>query len=91
MSVQPKKRKENGVTLGMFSVILISMSIAVILAFFKIYVSNRIYYESKIVNKRYREVEALKAERKILQRKVEALKFKSEVLDTIFDLDEAGQ
>lgn len=89
MSTKYKKRKENGVTLGMLSVIVISMSIAVILAFFKIYVSNRIYYESKIVNKRYREVEALKAERKILQRKVEALKFKSEVLDTIFDMDEA--
>jgi cell division protein FtsL len=80
-----KKRKEpNGITLGMFSVILIMMTITLILALIKIYLSNQIYYESKKVNKIYQQVEALKAEKKILEQNVEALKFKNRVTDTIF-------
>jgi cell division protein FtsL len=80
-----KKRKEpNGITLGMFSVILIMMTITLILALIKTYLSNQIYYESKKVNKIYQQVEALKAEKKILEQNVEALKFKNRVTDTIF-------
>jgi cell division protein FtsL len=80
-----KKRKApNGITLGMLSVILITMAITLILTLIKIYLSNQIYYESKKVNKIYRQVEALKAEKKILEQNVEALKFKNRVTDTIF-------
>jgi cell division protein FtsL len=68
----------------MLSVILIAMAITLILTLIKIYLSNQIYYESKKVNKLYRQVEALKAEKKILQQNVEALKFKNRVTDTIF-------
>ncbi len=72
----------------MVSVILISMSIVLILTLIKIYLSNQIYYESKKVNKIYRQVEALKAERKILQENLEALKYKNRVTDTIFVIEE---
>ena len=72
----------------MVSVILISMTIVLILTLIKIYLSNQIYYESKKVNKMYRQVEALKAEQKILMQKVEALKYKNRVTDTIFVIDE---
>jgi cell division protein FtsL len=73
----------------MLSVILMVMAIVLILALMKIYLSNQIYYESKKVNKLYRQVEALKAERKILQQNVEALKFKNRVTDTIFVIGDA--
>ncbi len=80
-----KKTKEaNGITFGMISVIVISMTIVLILTIVKIYLSNQIYYESKKVNKMQREVNTLKAERVILQQNVEALKFKNKVTDTIF-------
>lgn len=84
-----KKHKEvNGITFGMISVIIISMTIVLILTIVKIYLSNQIYYESKEVNKMQREVNALKAERVILQQNVEALKFKNSVTDTIFVISE---
>jgi cell division protein FtsL len=79
-----KKKPPNGITFGMISVILMAMSIVLILALIKVYLSNQIYYESKKVNKMQRQVEALKAEKMILQQNVEALKFKNRVTDTIF-------
>jgi len=88
MSEMQKKKAPNGITFGMVSVILMSMTIVLILTLIKIYLSNQIYYESKKVNKIYRQVEALKAEKMILQQNVEALKFKNRVTDTIFVIDE---
>jgi len=77
-------KQTNGITFGMTSVVLMAMSIVLILALIKIYLSNQIYYESKHVNKMQREVAALKAEEVMLQQNVEALQFKNQVTDTIF-------
>lgn len=88
-SAKRKKRsKPNGITFGMATVVLISMVIVLILTTIKIYLSNQIYYESKVVNKMQREVAALKAEKIILEQSVEALKFKNRVADTIFVIQE---
>ncbi len=83
-----KKSNPNGITFGMVSVIVMSVTIVLILTMIKIYLSNQIYYESKKVNKMQREVSALKAEKVILQQSVEALKFKNRVTDTIFVINE---
>jgi cell division protein FtsL len=83
-----KKRVPNGITSGMIFVIVITMTIALILGLFKIYLSNRIYFESRKVNKTYREVVALKAEQRMLKQKIEALNFKQQIADTIFSLEE---
>ena len=88
MANKKKKSNPNGITFGMISVIFMSMAIVLILTMIKIYLSNQIYYESKKVNKMQREVQALKAEKIILQQSVEALKFKNRVTDTIFDINE---
>ncbi|WP_415406211.1 hypothetical protein ACLHDG_10620 [Sulfurovum sp. CS9] len=84
MASKKKKSDPNGITFGMISVIFMSVTIVLILAMIKIYLSNQIYYESKKVNKMQQEVETLKAEKIILQQSVEALKFKNRVTDTIF-------
>jgi len=83
-----KKSKPNGITFGMSMVILMSVSITLILTMIKIYLSNQIYYESKVVNKMQREVSVLKAEKRMLEQSVEALKFKNRVTDTIFVIHE---
>ena len=83
-----KKKAPNGITFGMVSVILMSMAIVLILTTIKTYLSNQIYYESKVVNKMTREVSALKAEKVMLKQKVEALRFKNRVTDTIFSIRE---
>jgi cell division protein FtsL len=87
VEVKNKKSEPNGITFGMVSVIIMSVTIVLILAMIKIYLSNQIYVESKIVNKMQREVSALKAEKVILKQSVEALKFKNRVTDTIFVID----
>jgi cell division protein FtsL len=84
MTSKKKSVEANGITFGMVSVIIMGVSIVLILAMIKIYLSNQIYYESKIVNKLQREVAALKAEEIMLKQNVEALKFKNQVTDTIF-------
>ncbi len=82
------KKKENGITFGMVSIIIMAMSIVLILTMIKIYLSNQIYYESKEVNKLIREVAALKSESLLLEQNVEALKYKNQVADTMFQLDD---
>jgi len=84
-----KRAAPNGITFGMVSVIIISMTIILMLTMTKIYLSNQIYYESKKVNKMQREVSALKAEKVILQQSVEELKFKNRVTDTIFVINDS--
>ncbi len=88
MVSKKKKLKPNGITFGMAMVILMSVTIVLILTTIKIYLSNQIYYESKVVNKMQGEVSVLKAEKVMLEQSVEALKFKNRVTDTIFVIQE---
>ena len=88
MASKKKKLKPNGITFGMAMVILMSVAIVLILTTIKIYLSNQIYYESKVVNKMKREVSVLKAKKVMLEQSVEALKFKNRVTDTIFVIKE---
>jgi cell division protein FtsL len=88
MAIRKKRSKPNGITFGMVMVILMSVTIVLILTTIKIYLSNQIYYESKVVNKMNTEVAALKAEKIMLEQSVEALKFKNRVTDTIFAIQE---
>jgi len=77
----------NGITFGMFVVIMLAMSIVLILTLIKIYLSNQIYHESKIVNGIKNEVAILKAEHAVLKQNLETIKFKTQVLDTIFVIE----
>jgi cell division protein FtsL len=81
-----KKNPPNGITFGMFAVILMSMAIVLILASVKIYLANQIYYQSKVVNKVQQEVSTLKIEKIMLEENVESLTFKHRVTDTIFTI-----
>ena len=83
-----KSRKPNGITFKMFSIIVMSMAIALILGMIKVYLSNQIYYESREVNRLQQHVSVLKVEKQLLEQKVEALKFKNRVTDTIFVIKE---
>ena len=89
MTSKKKRSAPNGITFGMVSVIIMSVTIVLILTMIKIYLSNQIYYESKKVNKMQREVSALKAEKVILKQSVEAMKFKNRVTDTIFVINDS--
>lgn len=64
--------------------IILTILLIFLLAFPKIYIRNNIYYTSKKVNKLLDEYEALKEENRILKQKLEYLRFKNQVLDTMF-------
>ena len=50
----------------------------------KINLKNEIYYKSRDISKLYNEYSILKEENRVLKRKLEYMKFKNRVLDTIF-------
>ncbi len=83
-----ERQKENGIETKNIIAIIIIVAILLSLAFFKIYLSSQIYYESKLVNKMRQELSVLQAEKEMLQKDVEALKFKNRVADTIFKIEE---
>ncbi|BCD60256.1 MULTISPECIES: hypothetical protein [unclassified Nitratiruptor] len=66
--------------------ILTFLVIAIIFAliFPKIYISNQIYYKSRKINKLLDDYEILKEEHRLLQQKLEQIRFKNQVLDSIF-------
>ena len=85
-----KRRRPRGITGGTLSIALIAMTIVVILALVKVYLSNRIYRESRAINNLSTEVAALKEEQSILRLHVQRLKYKIRIADTLFSLEESG-
>ncbi|BAF70138.1 hypothetical protein [Nitratiruptor sp. SB155-2] len=72
--------------LDLKDLILTFLVIAIIFAliFPKIYISNQIYYKSRKINKLLDDYEILKEEHRLLQQKLEQIRFKNQVLDSIF-------
>ncbi|WP_281950957.1 hypothetical protein [Nitrosophilus kaiyonis] len=64
--------------------IFLSMLIIFMLTFPKIYITNHIYYTSRDINKLLDEYKALKEENRLLKQKLEKIKYKNQVLDTMF-------
>ncbi len=65
-----------GVFLVLFTVLIVVLP--------KIYLKNEIYYKSRDISKLYNEYSILKEEHRVLKQKLEYIKFKNQVLDTIF-------
>ncbi|MBN2894953.1 MAG: hypothetical protein JXK05_03555 [Campylobacterales bacterium] len=67
---------------------LLSVMLMVILFFAilfpKIYLHNQIYYTSREVAKLKREYDALKEENRLIRAEVESIRFKNQILDTLF-------
>ena len=65
-------------------VFLLIMSITLLILFPKIYLQSQIYYKSRDIAVLKREYNALKEENHIIKNKVEAIRFKNQILDTLF-------
>jgi len=79
--VAPKKKLDFRYLLATYLVI----AFVVGLAFFKIYVHQQIYYESRKIAKLRAERDLLKEENRVIKSSVEAIRFKNQISDTIFD------
>ncbi len=64
---------------------LLILAIAWLLLFPKIYLQSQVYYKSRDISVLTGEYNVLKEENRILKTKVESIRFKNQVLDTMFD------
>ena len=65
-------------------VFLLIVAMALMVLFPKIYLQSQIYYKSRDIAVLKREYNALKEENHIIKSKVESIRFKNQVLDTLF-------
>jgi cell division protein FtsB len=63
--------------------LIILLAFITFLAWLKIFLASRIYYNSKIVNDLQQDASVLRAENDMLKQDIEALKFKTQVSDVI--------
>jgi len=67
-----------------FAYVFLMMSFFLMLAFPKVYLSEQIYFKSRDIAKLQGEYDVLKEENKLIQASVEEIKFKNQILDTLF-------
>lgn len=67
-----------------FLYMLLVITFIAVFAFPKIYINQQIYYTSRDIAKLQVEHATLKEENKLIHSKVESIKFKNQVLDTMF-------
>lgn len=67
-----------------FLYIFLTLSFITMFSFPKVYITQQIYFESRNIAKLKREYETLKEENNIITASVEAIRFKNQILDTLF-------
>lgn len=76
----PKRR----LNLNYYLYMLLTFVFIGMFAFPKVYITQQIYFESRSISKLKREYDTLKEENKIISASVEAIRFKNQILDTLF-------
>lgn len=76
----PKRKLDAGYFLYMSLILIFIM----MFAFPKVYITQQIYYTSRDIAKLKHEHDTLQEENKIISASVEEIKFKNQVLDTLF-------
>jgi cell division protein FtsB len=63
---------------------LLTLVFVLIILFPKIYITQQIYFKSREISKLKSEYDTLKEENKVIGASVEEIKYKNQVIDTIF-------
>ncbi len=77
-------RKKRNLDFNYFLYIIFSLLFVAMFAFPKIYITQQIYYKSREIAKLKIEYETLKEENRLISASVELIKFKNQILDTLF-------
>lgn len=64
--------------------VILTLSFILMFAFPKVYIANQIYFKSREIAKLQREDAMLKEQNKLITASVESIKFKNQILDTLF-------
>ena len=75
---------QKGVDLRYLIYILLSLSFVCLSIFPKIYIQQQIYFKSRDIAKLQAEYDTLKEENRLIKSSVESIKFKNQILDTLF-------
>ena len=78
--LNPKKELD----LNYFLYVLLSVFFMVALFFPKIYIQQQIYFTSRDIAKLKGEHDTLKEENRLIRASVESIRFKNQILDTLF-------
>ena len=70
--------------LNYFIYILLLLSFSALVLFPKIYIQQQIYFKSRDISKLKGEYDILVEENKIINASVESIRFKNQILDTLF-------
>jgi len=75
---------QKGIDLRYLVYVLLSISLVCGVVFPKIYIQQQIYFKSRDIAKLKGEYDTLKEENKQIKSSVESIKFKNQILDTLF-------
>ena len=64
--------------------VLLSVLLVAVILFPKIYIQQQIYFMSRDISKLKGEYDTLKEENKVISSSVESIRFKNQILDTLF-------
>ncbi len=82
--LEPIINKDKSLDFKYLLFMLLIMSFVSMILFPKIYIEQRIYYKSRNIAKLKGEYDTLLEENKLIQSSVESMKFKNQILDTLF-------
>ena len=77
-------RPNRSLDFNYFLSVLLMLLFVAMFAFPKIYITEQIYFKSRDIAKLKVEYDTLKEENKIISASVESIKFKNQILDTLF-------
>jgi cell division protein FtsL len=75
---------KKSVDVNYFLYVILMLLFVGMFAFPKIYITEQIYYKSREIAKLKIEYETLKEENKLISSSVESIKYKNQILDTLF-------
>ena len=75
---------QKGVDLRYLIYVLLSITLVCVAVFPKIYLQQQIYFKSRDISKLKGEYDTLKEENRLISTSVESIKFKNQILDTLF-------
>jgi len=78
--LSPKKK----LGLAYYSFVMFTIIFVAMIVFPKIYIQQQIYFKSREIYKLKVEYDTLKEENKIISASVESIRFKNQILDTLF-------
>ncbi len=79
-----EQNKEQNIEFKFLMLVYLTMLVAFLIILPKIYIKNQIYYISRDISKLHSQYEVLSEENRILKQKLESIRFKNQVLDSVF-------